>query len=324
MPRIIITGAAGFIGMHTSVHFLSNGWDVVGIDNLNDYYDITLKRDRLKEIEKTAKENNVIFTFIQEDLNSQVWSKINPKNIDGLIHLAAQAGVRYSLENPQSYLESNIIGFQRVLEFVKSAGISRFVYASSSSVYGKCSNQPFDESQACNNPESYYAATKMANELMARSYGNMFSVSSVGLRFFTVYGPFGRPDMAPMLFANAALLGKSIKIYNHGNQKRDFTFIDDIVEGIHKIISLEKFPKKPLILNIGNGNPVNLMRFIELIETEMNISLKKNFVDAQKGDVAETFASTTRLKELTGYKPSVSLEYGIKKFIDWFKLYNAL
>ena len=322
MPRVLITGAAGFIGMHTSIRFLTEGWDVTGLDNLNDYYSVKLKYDRLKHIRDAEKSNKGDFDFIKADLNSRIWNTLSKLNFDAVIHLAAQAGVRYSLQNPNAYLESNVIGFQNVLEFVKSKRIDRFLYASSSSVYGKDSNQPFCEEEGCNNPESYYAATKKVNELMAKAYSNTFQTPSIGLRFFTVYGPFGRPDMAPMLFADAAKKGNTIQVFNHGNQKRDFTFIDDIVEGVFRLVTLKKFTEDALIMNIGNGAPVGLMNFISILEKEMGISLEKEFVDAQKGDVTITYASTKKLEELTGYKPIVNLDEGIELFVRWFKTYE--
>ena len=323
MPRVLITGAAGFIGMHTSIRFLREGWDVVGLDNMNNYYSVGLKRDRLKEIAGEATKLVRNFKMFEADLNSDVWNELKSYEFEAVIHLAAQAGVRYSLENPLAYLESNIIGFQKVLDFVKTQCIERFLYASSSSVYGKDSKQPFNEEQSCNNPESYYAATKKANELMARSYWNTFQISSVGLRFFTVYGPFGRPDMAPMLFANAAKEGNVIQVFNEGNQKRDFTYIDDIVEGVIKLLKLKDFPKDALVMNIGNGSPVELMDFINLIEKNMGTTVAKEFIEAQKGDVEVTFACTEKLKDLTGYVPKFKLEEGIKIFIEWFKTYTS-
>ena len=265
MARVLITGAAGFIGMHTAIRFLKEGWDVTGLDNMNDYYSVQMKEDRLKEIMSVAVAMNRNFSFFREDLNSDIWHDFQHIHFDALIHLAAQAGVRYSIENPMVYLESNVIGFQKVLDFVSLKKIEKFAYASSSSVYGKDSPQPFLESHPCNSPESYYAATKKANELMAFSYFKTNNVSSIGLRFFTVYGPWGRPDMAPMLFANAVINRNPITVFNHGNQKRDFTFIDDIVDGIYSLMKLNKFPKDSLIMNIGNGSPVELMEFISIL-----------------------------------------------------------
>ena len=308
--------------MHTVIRFINEGWDVTGLDNLNDYYSTKLKLDRLETIMDSCRATKVKFDFIKADLNSDVWTDLSKQKIDAIVHLAAQAGVRYSLQNPMAYLESNILGFQKVLDYAKHQNIEKFLFASSSSVYGKDSSQPFSEDQACNSPESYYAATKKSNELMAKSYWNTFRTPSIGLRFFTVYGPFGRPDMAPMLFADAAKRGNPIKVFNHGHQQRDFTFIDDIVEGIFNLIKLEEFPKDSLVINIGNGSPIDLMKFISILENEMQVKLKKEFMEAQKGDVSVTFASTEKLEELTGYKPIVNLEEGIKRFVRWFKTYE--
>jgi len=319
MPRVLITGAAGFIGMHTSIRFLREGWEVIGLDNFNDYYSVDLKRDRITEVYSIAKNLGKEFKLLEADLNSGVWEKIETFDFDVVVHLAAQAGVRYSLINPQAYLESNILGFQRVLDFVEKKRISRFLYASSSSVYGKNSRQPFDESQPCDEPESYYAATKRSNELMAYSYYKTKGVGSIGLRFFTVYGPWGRPDMAPMLFLSAAFENKAIKVFNHGNQSRDFTFIDDIVTGIYRLSMISTFPTSAIVCNIGNGSPVSLMEFIRLIEKESKTSLKKEMLPEQTGDVAITFASTEKLKKLINYYPKVKLEEGISIFVQWYK-----
>lgn len=324
MPRVLITGAAGFIGMHTSIRFLRDGWEVVGLDNFNDYYSITLKRDRVNEIERIASKLGQTFSMFEYDLNSEVWNEFKSFAFQAIVHLAAQAGVRYSIDNPNAYLESNVYGFQKVLDYVKETQVKRFVYASSSSVYGKDSKQPFNENQACNNPESHYAATKKMNEHMAKSYFNTHNISSIGLRFFTVYGPWGRPDMAPMLFTKAAYDNETVKVYNYGNQSRDFTYIDDIVEGIISLITMAEFPNSAEVCNIGNGSPVGLMNFMEQIEANTSLILKKDFVDAQKGDVAQTYADTTKLFNLTGYKPRTSLETGIEKFINWYKEYNKL
>lgn len=321
MKRVVVTGAGGFIGMHACIRFLKEGWGVIGIDNLNDYYSVLLKEDRIKEIEKIANLCSEEFVFFKADLNSDIWEKIDKSSVDLVVHFAAQAGVRYSLENPLAYLEANILGFQRVLEFVQRSGIKRFIYSSSSSVYGKDTRQPFSEDSPCNAPESYYAATKKANEMMAHSYFKTHGVSSVGLRFFTVYGPWGRPDMAPMLFAKAAFEGRRIKVFNYGNQKRDFTFVDDIIEGVYQIAVLKEFPVIPLVLNIGNGTPVGLLEFIEAIEQKTGYSIEKEFVKAQKGDVNVTFADTEQLKKLIDYSPATSLDYGLDKFLDWFRIY---
>ena len=322
MPRILITGAAGFIGMHTAIRFLKEGWNVIGLDNFNSYYSVDLKRDRLKEIIKVSKLVSSSFEMIEKDLNSDVWlSDLNQLEFDAIVHLAAQAGVRYSIENPRAYLESNILGFQSILDFAVKKGISRFCYASSSSVYGKNSAQPFSENARCDEPESYYAATKRANELMAYTYFKTQRFNSIGLRFFTVYGPWGRPDMAPMIFTNAAYRQKSIRVFNYGNQKRDFTYIDDIVEGIFGLIISESSFTKAEVLNIGYGNPTPLTKFMSLIESKTGRKLKKKLVEAQKGDVAETYADTQRLNSMTGFKPRISLTEGVRRTVDWFEKY---
>jgi len=321
MPRVLITGAAGFIGMHTSIRFLKEGWDVVGLDNLNDYYSVELKRNRLKEITVAASYFDRCFDMFEEDLNSEVWRKLEFFAFDAIVHLAAQAGVRYSIENPRAYLDSNILGFQSVMDFVEKQSINRFVYASSSSVYGMSSRQPFTETEACNEPESYYAATKKANELMAQSYLKTKGIKSIGLRFFTVYGPWGRPDMAPFLFTDAAHKGGMIKIFNHGNQKRDFTYIDDIVEGIYlSVLNFNKVEGAE-IFNIGNGSPISLMDFIDKIEVIVGKKLQKTYLDAQIGDVGVTFANTEKIKLTFGYQPKVGLDDGIQMFVQWFNEY---
>lgn len=324
MPRVLITGAAGFIGMHTTIKFLSEGWEVFGLDNMNDYYSVDLKRKRIKEILHFSKQSKIYFRFFEEDLNSSVWSSFSDYRIDAVIHLAAQAGVRYSLENPGAYLQSNIHGFQKVIEFVEKHKIERFIYASSSSVYGKSSKQPFSELEACNKPESYYAATKISNELMAYSYFKTKGIHSVGLRFFTVYGPWGRPDMAPYIFAEAAFHERIIKVFNHGNQKRDFTYIDDIVEGI--FLSVKRFDriKGAEIFNIGYGSPTGLNEFINEIENATNRTLSKRYVDAQLGDVEVTFADTNKFQEYFEFKPKVELKKGVNKFIYWYMNFKNL
>ena len=320
MPRVLITGAAGFIGMHTSIRFLKEGWDVIGLDNLNDYYSVNLKEDRLKEIKKSSEEFDKEFLFYQEDLNSDIWDELNSVKIDSLVHLAAQAGVRYSIENPRAYLESNILGFQKVIEFVLRKNIDRFLYASSSSVYGKNSKQPFSESEPCNSPESYYAATKRANELMAYSYSKTQGLKSIGLRFFTVYGPWGRPDMAPMLFAHAAFKKNTIDVFNYGKQKRDFTYVDDIIEGIYSLVIKDNYESDYLLMNIGNGSPVGLLDFISTIE-KYSCPIDKKMVAAQMGDVEVTYADTSLLSKTVGYKSKYNLDTGIQIFMNWFKNY---
>jgi len=321
MSRVLITGVAGFIGMHTAIRFLEGGWEVIGLDNCNNYYDVALKESRLLEIRKFSANNSGEFVFYKEDLNSNIWVKLKKIKFDLVIHLAAQAGVRYSITNPRAYLESNILGFQSVLDFVSSTSTTKFLYASSSSVYGKNSIQPFNEESPCDSPESYYAATKRANELMAKSYYCTHGISSIGLRFFTVYGPWGRPDMAPMLFAKSSLNDEAIRVFNFGKQSRDFTYIKDIVEGIFLLGTLSDFPCDALVCNIGNGSPVNLMDFISILEKSLNKKIKRVLVPAQKGDVDSTHADTTLLESLIDYKPLIGLEEGIPVFVEWYKTY---
>lgn len=320
--RVLITGAAGFIGMHTSIRFLSADWDVIGLDNMNDYYSVELKKRRVDEIIKVARHSKNDFLLIKEDLNSNVWKRLARYKFDAVVHLAAQAGVRYSIENPWAYIQSNVLGFQNIIDFVEGQSIDRFVYASSSSVYGKFSEQPFTEFESCNQPESYYAATKKSNELMAHSYFKTKGINSIGLRFFTVYGPWGRPDMAPYLFADAALKRIPIEVFNHGNQKRDFTYVSDVVEGVY--LSVKKFNRVSgsEIFNIGYGSPTGLMDFITQIELASGRELQKSFVDAQLGDVEVTFANTTKFESIFGYSPKVGLEEGVRNFMQWFKIYN--
>ena len=318
MPRVLITGAAGFIGMHTALKMLDNGWEVVGIDNLNTYYSTQLKNDRLRNIQRHNSREN--FTFYEADINDFDFTSIH--KLDCVIHLAAQAGVRYSIENPMAYLKSNILGFQNVIDFVKEQAISNFLYASSSSVYGNSNEVPFKEDDICNNPESYYAATKISNELTAKSYYHVHGIKSIGLRFFTVYGPWGRPDMAPMLFANSILNEDEIKVFNYGNQSRDFTYIDDIIEGIYSIVN-SKTNYGADVFNIGKGSPDELMEFINQLEMAIGKKAKKRFYEAQPGDVVVTFASIAKLHRTTGYKPWTNLETGIEKFINWFREYHS-
>jgi UDP-glucuronate 4-epimerase len=322
MPRVLITGAAGFIGMHTAIKFLQEGWEVIGLDNINDYYSVELKKRRINEINRISEFTTNKFNFIKADINSETWQlELSSTNLDAVIHLAAQAGVRYSLENPTAYLVSNIMGFQKVMDFVVSRNITTFIYASSSSVYGKSSKQPFSESEACVQPESFYAATKKANELMAFSYYQTKKVRSIGLRFFTVYGPWGRPDMAPFIFVNSAFKNLPIKVFNHGNQKRDFTYISDVVEGIYRsVLSFDKI-KDASVFNIGNGSPIGLLDFINNIELSTGIKLNKTFTQAQDGDVEATWADTHKLKEFIDYEPKTDLDIGIRQFVKWYVNY---
>ena len=329
---ILVTGAAGFIGSHVCRALLERGNNVVGFDNLNDYYDVSLKRDRLKNLE------NKNFSFVLGDIsNNQEISKVFSENrIESVINLAAQAGVRYSLENPQAYISSNIVGFVNILELCKSHDINHLVYASSSSVYGMNTNLPFSVSDNVDHPVSLYAASKKSNELLAHTYSHLFSLPTSGLRFFTVYGPWGRPDMAAFLFTKAILNGEPIKVFNNGEMKRDFTYIDDIVEGIIRVLdkppladsswlgskpdpSFSSAPYK--IFNIGNNQPIKLTDFISEIELALNLKAKKELLPIQLGDVPATYADIQALKDYVDFQPSTNIRDGIAKFIDWYKNY---
>lgn len=328
--KILITGAAGFIGFHCAKQFVNDNF-IVGVDNINDYYDVNLKYGRLKELgidkEKIIDNTEVNgidnFTFVKLDLVKDertldlLFSKYN---FDCVINLAAQAGVRYSITNPECYIKSNIDGFFNLLECCRRHNTKKIIYASSSSVYGNADKTPFSEDENVNSPESLYAATKVANELFATVYHKIYGLSFVGLRFFTVYGPWGRPDMAPFLFTDAIINNRPINVFGHGKLFRDFTYINDIVNGIQKILYLD-FEGKNELLNIGHGSPVNLLEFIKTIETELGTEANKKFCDMQQGDVYITYADTHKLEEITGYKPSVDLKEGIHHFIDWYKKY---
>ncbi|WP_268035276.1 NAD-dependent epimerase/dehydratase family protein [Algoriphagus sp. PAP.12] len=330
--QVLVTGAAGFIGYHLSKKLIEHGHQVIGVDNLNDYYDPKLKLDRLNELgisfvgleTKGIKEYEFgNFTFLKADItDDHLWELLsNEFHITSIIHLAAQAGVRYSLENPKSYIKSNVEGFLNVLEFCRYLKIKDLIYASSSSVYGLDSVQPFSENENCNKPVSLYAATKRSNELMAHTYHHLFGIESVGLRFFTVYGPWGRPDMAPFIFTKSAFEGTEIKVFNQGNQKRDFTYIDDIVNGIIQIFDQRIKIEGAEVCNIGQGKPLGLGEFISLIEKSTGKELAKKFVKAQPGDVQITYADTDKLRSNFSYKPSIELKQGIQKFVNWYKKY---
>lgn len=310
--NILVTGCAGFIGFHLSKLLTENGHDVVGIDNLNDYYSVKLKEDRLAQL-KLKK-------FYKMSIEDRVeLPKIFEENkFDIVINLAAQAGVRYSIDNPFAYIDSNISGFANILECVRHFGIKRLIYASSSSVYGGNDKVPFSESDKVDSPKSLYAATKKANELMACCYSDLYGFQCTGLRFFTVYGSWGRPDMAPMLFANAISDGKEIKVFNNGDMQRDFTHVSDIVNGIKLIVDNE-LDYKNKVYNIGRGCPVDLMKFIECIEKTFGKEAIKKYMPMQKGDVYKTYADCSELEKDYNYKPSVNIEEGVKEFINWFK-----
>ncbi|WP_306220540.1 NAD-dependent epimerase [Cohnella sp. WQ 127256] len=316
---ILLTGCAGFIGSHVTRRLLDQGQFVVGLDNLNDYYDVSLKESRLKLLDHPH------FQFVKGDLEDRkcidhIFEQWQPTVV---IHLAAQAGVRYSIENPHAYIDSNIVGFTHILEACRHNQIKHLIYASSSSVYGMNKKLPYSTSDTVDHPISLYAATKKANELMAHTYSHLFGLPTTGLRFFTVYGPWGRPDMALFLFTKAIIEGTPIRIYNDGRMKRDFTYIDDIVEGIIRLIPLKpnrnSTPYK--IYNIGNHSPVDLMTFVETIEKKIGKAGNKQFWPLQPGDVPETYADVRDLMNDTGFKPDTPIDTGIGKFIEWYKDY---
>ena len=348
--KILVTGTAGFIGYHLAKKLLERGDIVIGLDNINDYYDINLKYARLNElgIDKNNLGREVLTSpllnstkypnhkFVKMDLSdtNSIYKLFETEKFDAVCNLAAQAGVRYSIENPHAYIDSNIKGFMNILEACRHNGVKNISYASSSSVYGLNKSQPFKTSDHTDHPVSLYAATKKSNEMMAHTYSHLYNISTTGLRFFTVYGPWGRPDMAPMLFADAILNDRAIKVFNHGNMSRDFTYVTDIVDGIIKVIdnpakSSQNFnPEIPnpdissapyRIYNIGNNAPVQLLDFIETLEKAIGIEAKKNFMDMQAGDVVSTYADTNDLIEDFGYKPDTKLSDGIGEFVKWYR-----
>ncbi|MDD5400405.1 MAG: NAD-dependent epimerase [Sulfurimonas sp.] len=387
--KILVTGTAGFIGFHLAKKLLERGDEVVGLDNINDYYDVNLKYARLNELgiqirhceqsqaisetpphrDSHCERSAVILSskypshkFVKMDLaDTQAINKLfETEKFDAVCNLAAQAGVRYSIENPHAYIQSNVVGFMNILEACRHFGVKNLAYASSSSVYGLNRSQPFRTSDHTDHPISLYAATKKSNEMMAHTYSHLYGIATTGLRFFTVYGEWGRPDMAPMLFADAILNDRAIKVFNHGNMSRDFTYIDDIVGGVIKVIDN---PAKPLtdlpslreakqrgnlehpeqdvsltkeenlpsdrstapyrIYNIGNNSPVQLLDFIKTLEISLQKEAKKNFMDMQDGDVVSTYADISALIDDFGYKPDTSLEVGVEKFVKWYKkFYN--
>ncbi|HMV10153.1 MAG TPA: NAD-dependent epimerase [Cyclobacteriaceae bacterium] len=330
---ILITGAAGFIGFHLSRKLCSLGYAVTGIDNLNDYYEVSLKEARLNILKSTEG-----FTFHKLDITDKkaIDSLFEKSTFKYVVNLAAQAGVRYSLTNPYAYLESNLHGFLNILEACRHNKVEHLIYASSSSVYGANKTMPFSVHHNVDHPISLYAATKKSNELMAHTYSALFNLPTTGLRFFTVYGPYGRPDMALFIFTKAILEGKPIDVYNHGKMKRDFTYVDDIVEGIVRLIPTIPTGDKSWngatpdaassfapyrLYNIGNNSPVELMHFIEVIEDKIGKKAVKNLLPIQEGDVPETYADVDALTEAVGFKPSTSIETGIGNFISWYKEY---
>ncbi|MDF2788478.1 MAG: capsular biosynthesis protein CpsI [Neobacillus sp.] len=329
--NILVTGAAGFIGFHLSKRLLAENYHVIGVDNLNDYYDVRLKNERLKQLE-----NNDKFTFYKVDLaDSEGLNEIfENHSIPIVINLAAQAGVRYSLTHPHSYVHSNLVGFVNILEACRHYQVEHLLYASSSSVYGANTKTPFSTQDSVDHPVSIYAATKKSNELMAHTYSHLFNTPTTGLRFFTVYGPWGRPDMAYYSFTKDIIEGNAIKVYNNGDMGRDFTYIDDIVEGIVKLLDQppEPDPNRDLdpstshapykIYNIGNNSPVRLMDFIQTLENLIGKKAKIEFLPMQPGDVKETYADITDLQKAAGFSPATPLETGLSQFVDWYKKYH--
>lgn len=331
--KVLVTGAAGFIGMHCALRLLARGDEVLGLDSLSDYYDVRLKEARLGQLTPSSG-----FRFIRLDIADSVevrklFEKERPQRV---LHLAAQPGVRYSLTHPQPYVASNLVGFANILEGCRQAAVEHLVYASSSSVYGNNAQQPFSVHHNVDHPISLYAATKKSNELMAHAYAHLFRIPATGLRFFTVYGPWGRPDMAPFLFARAILEGRPIDVFNHGRMRRDFTYVDDIAEGTLKALDRAP-PGDPVfnpaspdpgtssapwrIYNIGNHEPVELLRFIELLEDAFGRKAVKNMMPMQPGDVAETFADVDALERDTGFRPKTPLAEGVQRFAAWYRSY---
>ena len=331
--HVLVTGVAGFIGHHLALRLLARGDSVVGIDNLNDYYDVSLKENRLKRFPAGGN-----FTFLKLDITDRpaVQALFEEQKFDAVVNLAAQAGVRYSITNPHAYIDANIVGFINLIEGARHSSVKHFVFASSSSVYGANTRLPLSEDDNVDHPLSLYAATKKANELMAHSYANLFQLPCTGLRFFTVYGPWGRPDMALFKFTKAILADEPIQVFNHGNMIRDFTYIDDIVEGVMRVVDATATPDptwsgdKPnpaisyapyRIFNIGNNNPIQLMRYINALEDCLGKKAKMDMLPMQPGDVPATAADVSRLQNAVDFRPRTEVETGIAKFVDWYRSY---
>ncbi len=337
---VLVTGNAGFIGFHTARTLLERGDDVVGLDVVNDYYDPAIKEARLRILEDTARRTNAKYVFVRSNLadRAAIERTFGENDIRRVINLAAQAGVRYSIENPHAYVESNIVGFTNILEACRHGGVEHLVYASTSSVYGANKAMPFSEHVGADHPLQFYAATKKANELMAHSYSHLYRLPTTGLRFFTVYGPWGRPDMALFLFAKNILEGKPINVFNHGNHTRDFTYVMDIVEGVIRACDQPAAPDPKWdamrpdpatsdapyrIYNIGNNNPVKLTEYIAALEDALGRKAEKNLLPLQPGDVPDTFADVSDLERELGYKPRTSVQEGVANFVKWYTEYMA-
>ena len=338
---VLVTGAAGFIGFHLSTRLLERGTAVVGFDNLNPYYDPALKRARLQRLQETASRTDTPFTLIQADLEDgqavrRAFAEHRPEKV---VNLAAQAGVRYSIENPSAYIQANLVGFGHILEGCRHHDVQHLVYASSSSVYGGNTRLPFSEHRGVDHPVSLYAASKKANELMAHTYCHLYGLPATGLRFFTVYGPWGRPDMALFLFTRAMLAGEPIQVFNNGQMVRDFTYIDDIVEGLLRVLDRPAEPDPSFdtaepdpasswaphrVFNIGNSNPTPLLDYIEAIESALGITAEKQFLPMQPGDVPATAADTTALEAWTGFKPNTPVREGVARFVAWYRDYHGV
>lgn len=339
--KILVTGNAGFIGFHVARRLIERGDSVVGFDVVNDYYDPALKEARLAELDEISRRQGADYRFVRANLADRdaVEAAFREGGFDRVIHLAAQAGVRYSLENPQSYVQSNLVGFTNILEASRHHGIGHLVYASTSSVYGANRKMPFSEHDGADHPLQLYAATKKANELMAHSYSHLFGLPTTGLRFFTVYGPWGRPDMALFKFTRAILEGRPIEVFNYGKHKRDFTYVDDIVQGVVRACDKIAAPnpdwdsdapdpatsKAPFrIYNIGNNKPVDLMRYIEVLEDCLGRKAEKRLLPLQPGDVPDTFADASELVSEVGYRPDTPVEEGVRRFVEWYRDYYGV
>jgi UDP-glucuronate 4-epimerase len=334
--KILLTGAAGFIGMTTALRLLARGDEVVGLDNLNDYYDVQLKLDRLARLQPLPGFRSIKMDVADRDGMAALFAA---ERFDRVVHLAAQAGVRYSLRNPHAYVDSNIVGFMNVLEGCRHTAVQHLVYASSSSVYGGNTKMPFSEHDSVDHPVSMYAATKKANELMAHTYSHLFGLPTTGLRFFTVYGPWGRPDMALFLFTKAILEGRAIDVFNHGDMRRDFTYVDDIAEGLIRVLDRPATPDPAYqaecpdpatsnapfrVFNIGNHQPVPLLDFIGCIEESLGMKAQKNLLPLQDGDVPATYADVNALRDWVGFAPATDIRTGIASFVGWYRSYYGV